>query len=372
MSNANNMNLRTLNKPQQVKIVDYHIEMLSVGAADCFIIHYTDSNNKNTIILVDSGNYNDADDILQHLRDTYHYERLTINLAIVTHPDDDHYGGFVKMLEKLDNGDKDAIPINKFWLNNPQKHVQTKDVTNDVKPSTLKNRIAKLFDAGESNLLDLIDKLNIPCDEKFAHSHTIKGGGVFADFTYPVRETDFLGFTIVAPTVDFFEELAPNLRYDNLKGYKYDTGEDEVGFIPNGKCLSKALDDAQDDSSTHNQSSMMFVFEPEKDVKYLFCGDAGESAFCHIPQSHLGKIRNVHWMKVPHHGSKHNLTSNIINYCRPEVAYISTEKHGHYLNQCTINALKQIGCAVYSNHHDHVHILHNGDEREGYSPATPE
>lgn len=77
-------------------------------------------------------------------------------------------------------------------------------------------------------------------------------------------------------------------------------------------------------------------------------------------------------MKVPHHGSKHNLTSNIINYCHPKIAYISTEKQGHYLNQCTINALKAIGCCVYSNHKNHAHILHHDGEREGYGPINPE
>ena len=32
-----------LQQPQPLKIVDYHIEMLSVGAADSFIIYYIDT-----------------------------------------------------------------------------------------------------------------------------------------------------------------------------------------------------------------------------------------------------------------------------------------------------------------------------------------
>ena len=31
-----------LKQPQPLRIVDYHIEMLSVGAADCYIIYYND------------------------------------------------------------------------------------------------------------------------------------------------------------------------------------------------------------------------------------------------------------------------------------------------------------------------------------------
>ena len=37
------MNYRELAKPQPLRIVDYHIEMLSVGAADSFIIYYIDT-----------------------------------------------------------------------------------------------------------------------------------------------------------------------------------------------------------------------------------------------------------------------------------------------------------------------------------------
>ena len=92
--------------------------MLSVGAADCFIIYYTDSMQQNKMILVDAGNYSDGDKILSHIRK--YYNNPVINLAIVTHPDDDHFGGFVKMLEKLSDGEKDAVKIEKFWLNNPQ------------------------------------------------------------------------------------------------------------------------------------------------------------------------------------------------------------------------------------------------------------
>lgn len=366
------MNLKSIESSKRPQIVDYHIEMLSVGAADCFIIYYRDSNGSNKIILVDSGNYSNAEEILSHIREIYKFDNLTINLAIVTHPDEDHYGGFVRMLEKMRDKDKDAIRIAKFWLNNPQKHITTADVKNDIKPGTLKKRVAKLFDAGNGNLLDLIDELNIPADEKFARVNFIKGNGLLKDFSYVVKETDFLGFTIVGPTKEYFRELAPNLRYDNLKGYKYDNAEEKSDFKPTAYCLSKALDDAEDDASTHNQSSMIFVFEPEKDVRFLFCGDAGEAAFSHIPKTHVHCVKDVYWMKVPHHGSKHNLTSGIINFCHPEVAYISTEKQGHYLNQCTINALKQIGCKVYSNHRGHVHILYHGGDREGYEIAVPE
>lgn len=350
-------------------IIDYHIEMLSVGAADCFIIYYTDSAKQNKLILVDAGNYQDGETILAHIR--RYYENPVINLAIVTHPDDDHFGGFVKMLEMLSAGDEDAISIERFWLNNPQNHVTVSQVKNNIKPSTLNQRVAQLFDHVDSNLLDLIDQMNIPVNDKFAQVVLRKNRFTGRIDMAPLKDKDFPCFTIIGPTKAYFKKLAPYMRYDNLKGYSYDAKDDDEAFTPTATCLSKALDDAADDGSVHNQSSLMFLFEPEDGRKYLFTGDAGVEAFANIPKTHQYAIKNLYWLKVPHHGSKHNLDSKTILHLRPKVAYISTEKQGHYLNQCTINALKQIGCKVYSTHRDNSNFLHNG-QREGYTTANPE
>lgn len=47
---------------------DYHIEMLSVGAADAFILYVIDNQDKGHLILIDAGNYNDGDKIIKHIR----------------------------------------------------------------------------------------------------------------------------------------------------------------------------------------------------------------------------------------------------------------------------------------------------------------
>lgn len=46
----------------------YEIEMIDVKAADAFLIHYVEDNGESHIIMVDSGNYDDADKILTHTR----------------------------------------------------------------------------------------------------------------------------------------------------------------------------------------------------------------------------------------------------------------------------------------------------------------
>jgi beta-lactamase superfamily II metal-dependent hydrolase len=355
-----------------MKIINYEIEMLSVGAADAFIIHFTDDSQVNHLILIDAGNYEDGQMITDHLRK--YYTNPIINLAIVTHPDDDHYGGFIKMLEKIQNKDKDAIKINKFWINDPgNNHVDKNEVKWITKQKSVNVRARSVFDLNDKNLIELIDSIlgNSCREEKFTQLGTLKIrekilNYIKSDVTYPF-------FKILGPTKSYYESLVPNFRNDELN---FHTPENDSNYvpsrdIPNETCLSPTLDNAVDDSSANNQSSLILLFEPNNEKKYLFFGDAGRDAFNKMPSSAKNSIHEkIYWIKVPHHGSKHNLDSAMINWMKPKIAYISTECIGNFLNQCTVNALKASKCSVYSTHLDKCHFLHNGN-REDYSSATP-
>lgn len=347
-------------------VKDYHIEMLSVGAADAFILYVVDSLNKGHIILIDAGNYSDGDKIIQHLRK--YYNNPIIDLAIVTHCDDDHYGGFVRMLEKLDKGEHDAININNFWVNDPGKnHIKVKDVKYINSQTSVNNKARKIYNCGDLNLLKLIDKLRIPRCEKFAEC--IKN-----EYGIPTNicsDSHFTFLYIIGPTKSYYEELIPKFR-DEIKYKESDNMYNESADIATNDSLSPTLDAAEDDGSAHNQSSMIILFQPQENKKYLFMGDAGREAFDKIPFLHKLKIRNVDWLKVPHHGSKHNLDSKMIKWINPKVAYISANSNDEYANKCTINALKRSECNVYSTHNEHYNFIHKQiGNREDYSTATP-
>ena len=148
---------------------DYHIEMLSVGAADAFMLYVVDTQDEEHLILIDAGNYRDGDKIISHIRK--YYSNPVVDLAIVTHCDDDHYGGFVRMLEKLKNGDREAIKIRQFWVNDPgENHIDVKDVKYINKQPLVNNKAREIYNCGDLNLLELIDSLRIHRTEKFAES----------------------------------------------------------------------------------------------------------------------------------------------------------------------------------------------------------
>lgn len=347
------------------KIIHYQIEMLDVKSADCFIIYDQFNDLTTRLILVDAGNYSDGDMITDHINK--YYNGHAIDLAIVTHPDDDHFGGFVRLLEKTANSDSDALKIKKFWVNNPgHNHIENNLIKWINNKNSINVRAASVYDLNNLNLINQIENLKIPNFEQFVSvvSHEHK--------SWLMPEL-FHGFTILGPTKEYYEDLVPNFRNDKLNfrkiddDSKYDTDSDEK----TNYSLSPALDDASDDTSAHNKSSLIFMYEPDNGRKYLFMGDACVESFKQMPKLAKDACRNSHWLKVPHHGSKHNLNSEIIKWINPKVAYISTEKVNNYLSLCTINALKRNNIDVYSTHKNRATILHNGfQNRQGWGPAT--
>ena len=94
-----------------MKITKYEIDMLDVKSADAFLIHFydDDDNDKDYIILVDAGNYNNGPTIANFIKNRY--GKKNIDLAICSHCDKDHFGGFVWLLEQIRDNAPNRINI---------------------------------------------------------------------------------------------------------------------------------------------------------------------------------------------------------------------------------------------------------------------
>lgn len=343
--------------------------MIDVKAADAFLIHYVEDDGHSHIIMVDSGNYDDAGKIINHIRAYYDpvqiggWKGYVIDYAIVSHPDDDHIGGYVHMLEDIRDGKLKDIRFNSFWVNDPTKHEFVPDDVKSVQTQkTLDERLKCVYDYKEDdskNLLDLIDVVGVHREEAFAREY-LKSPSI----------------KILSPTEEYYESLLPKFR-NRLKFYRALEALEENMYseekdTSDSNTLSKTLDDASDDGSAHNQSSIVFLLETDDGEKFLFTGDAGRDAFNHVPQELLALFKGVKWMKVPHHGSKHNLDTTIIRHVNPKVAYISTEKEGTYLSRCTVFALKKNNTKVYSTSQNRSSIRHGAiKQRDGWGDIDP-
>lgn len=352
-----------------MKVTRYEIDMLNVKAADAFLIHFfNDENNSEYVVLIDGGNYDDGKTIAKFIRNNY--GKRYIDLAICTHCDKDHYGGLIYLLEQQRDNGYDDMGIREIWVDDPSNHVELGKIKWYRKQETLEVEARSVFDLGGANLMKLIDELVE--DEKIKFFEPFADADDYSVGSYVSSKWSGL-ITIIGPTVDYYSDLVPDFRNDlQRKDYDTDENEDSSVDLTEGRVYSKTLDDAGDDPSTHNQSSVIVKFVPDNKHVFLFMGDAGRTAIDKMSAKNIASIRNVHWLKVPHHGSKYNMDNYMINLIYPEVAYISTEKYGHYLSKAVVNALKKAGAAVYSTNVNGSMCHHNNTMiHAGYSTANP-
>ena len=341
-----------------MKITRYEIDLLSVGAADACLIHFfNDENNKSYTILIDAGNYSDGKEVSDFIK--LRYPNHFIDLAICTHCDADHFGGFIYLLEQIEENVSGCITIGKMLVDDPGNHVSSDEVKRYRLQKSVEKEAREVFSLDDGrNLFDMLNKAKVQYEEAFSDSN-------YSHLDNHIK--------IVAPTEAYYEQLVYSFR-NKLQAYNdEDSDSDDTIVTPyNGKVFSLILDKTSDDASAHNQSSMMVLFKPDDGKKYLFMGDAGRDAFANMDEIDMKSIANITWLKVPHHGSKHNMSNEMINHIRPKIAYISAEKYGKYISQAIVGALKKAGSKVYSTYKSGNLWYHNCvNDRDDYFPATP-
>lgn len=329
----------------------YQIEMLNVAGADSFIINYYDEYNRSHLVIVDAGNYSDGEKLIRHLNK--YYPKQHIDLAIVTHPDKDHFGGFVYLLETLKKNTRDAIRIEHFVINDPGNHITADDVKyrrSDIRTQEEARSVYTIDN--HKNLLGLIDSLGIAREEWLV--------------TKDSDDTKYEHFFLLGPSEEYFEELVPNLRHEL---------EPIAESVQKTFCKSdepRNIDEEKDDDSSHNASSLIFLFLPdgEKGKKFLFTGDATRESFDRIWLT--DNLSDCDWLKVPHHGSIHNMTTELIEKINPSIAYISAPGNDKHPADEIIDELKNNGAEVYSTHY-HGGMLHQSgtSSRLGWKSAKP-
>lgn len=291
-------------------ITRYEIDMLDVKAADAFLIHaYVDTVygfEREYVVLVDAGNEGDGETIYNHIYK--YYNQKYIDLVVITHCDTDHYGGMQYLVNKHKNTNDD-FSIREVWVHDPYEHVDVDDVKYIRKNETLRDRLNAAYSFSDgSNLLELLD------DSKILRREVFTGDAY-----------DDLNITVLGPDFEYYESLIPEFRVD--LDFKEEQDDEDIYaglicFIQNeAEFYSKALEDAYDDKSKVNQSSIVFLFQPNNQ-KFLFTGDAGKEALHRIVDTDKHNLlADINWLKVPHHGSKHNIDNAIISHLKPKTSY---------------------------------------------------
>ena len=320
----------------------FEIDMLDVGNADAIILHYFNK-DKEFVVLIDAGKTAEHGKKIEAHINKYTTKK-SIDLAINTHPDDEHIGGFFHLVNC-------GMLINEFWIHDPSKHkirndlhdtIKTKDIEKalmeqlNLNLNDLEKSLSYVYESlrDSNNILAQIDAQKIPRAEPFdGKSHP----------DIPIR--------VLGPSKSYYEKKLD--RYRDIR-LLYEEQEHlilekalEGGPLSTiqGGLTDREFVDLKNDRSNENNSSVILSFKPDNQT-YLFTADAGPEALNKVVDRY--DLSGIYFMQIPHHGSRYNITSGLLDYFKPDVAYISCKRTKHYPSVAVINILKENGCKVFA------------------------
>ncbi|EEG6691624.1 MBL fold metallo-hydrolase [Salmonella enterica] len=311
------------------------INVLDAGHGDCILLDFI-----HTLILIDSGpkTFLIRRNVIEKLKDVLHDR--AIDIAIVTHNDDDHIGGYEYVLSS-------GIKIEKFIFNSLSicgvifnDHEQQISYNQDISLDTLiKDKTVSLEALVFGNEPVIINDIKLipltPTIDALHHMH---------DDYIKKNQPQISSDEKVEPTLlECIEEVA--------------NGTDK--FLP--------------DRSITNRTSLSLIIE-YNGFRGLFLGDAWATDV--IESFRLNKIEPGFCVtKLSHHGSERNSNSELINIIGKTEYIICADKskHNHPNNKTIARILVQYPEAIFhfsSNNEDVRSIFNENNVLECQAECT--
>lgn len=261
------------------------IDFIPVGeetnTGDAILSHFIDPETGATrVVLIDGGFRDTATQIASHVQEYYGTD--FIDLAVCTHPDDDHINGLFGVIEKL--------TVGRLLIHQPSSYGYTSD---DVKADQVDELIKLARESGTEVITT-------------AFAGTTFFGGSLA---------------VAGPTEGYYQELLGGQEEEVSRSGKFSSA-----FRTAVKTLIKALapratdpgeGELTDNGGTTSRNNTSIILDLRIDgYRALFTGDAGAPALTkaadHLDASGLSATL-PDFFDVPHHGSRHNLTTDVMN-----------------------------------------------------------
>lgn len=321
----------------------FYIDMINVNYGDSFLLTLDNDNNCEYFILIDGGSESTAENLVSHLKDITNGK---IDVIVATHIDNDHIGGLKSVIENLD---VEFVLMNvpgniKSWIENMDTFQRLGEEVIPLK------KLKKNLSTAEE-LLQTISNENIPIVE----AYTGKSWAVGEDFI----------INILSPS----PELQQEAWSDELLKRTIETPAQlfEKGEAP--------------PTSLRNNAGIILELVYKEKPYALFPADVGADRI----RDSINDNSYV-FLKVPHHGSKTGLDSDLISIIKPKRAYLSVgdNNHGHPATE-VLDLIKEIGAKTYCTNRTKYcrkdcsyegfgNLCHREDKnkREGWNTVNPE
>jgi beta-lactamase superfamily II metal-dependent hydrolase len=326
------------------------IDMLAVGNADAILLTAWNGDSEFRT-LVDGGNKKDWQETVKPFLLAQNVKHL--HAVVSTHPHDDHAGGLLELANDR------SISIGHAYLHLPQNHLDMGRVDTTLRKST--TQLARILEKSLETSKDLYSALKT------------RGIGI----TEPFDDVRIGTFKVVGPTVNLYTS-AVHLFTDIGEIFAQQSAFDSYNLATRIEAMLTKSEDGpglleNPQTEPENNSSVILGSGAYKGGTILLTADAGVAALTDVKSRY--QVGNLGFMQIPHHGSRRNITAELINYFAPRIAYVSAEGSSKHPRRSVVNAFKGAGSRVYGTHYPEPGSLRHQrgtvPARGGYSAATP-
>ena len=281
---------------------------LPAGSGDAILIS---TNHKN--ILIDGGHSKTYYRTIKNQLEEIKEKKQQIDLAVLTHVDDDHINGLLNLLED----EQRRLLVKQIWFNSFNQFT--------VKPTELSYKTSIKKGISFDELVDRIKRKNNSL--KFEKHISIE------KYDSNIKLFDYLDIIILSPNEKKLQRL-----YKEYQKYKEKEQESQYKTSAKDSDYSYSIEELaknkfEKDNSFTNGSSIAFILEYKKSSKFLLLADAHIDLIVHsLKERGYSKQKplKIDFVKLSHHGSKHNLNQDFLDIIDTDMFIISTNgTHKH-------------------------------------------
>jgi hypothetical protein len=332
------------------------IKLFPAEYGDCIMLSIGKGNQYN--ILIDGGlsktyqKYIKSE--IQHIKE----KRQKIGLLVCTHMDNDHICGLIQVLKETNPDFIDNVWYNGFFqIVNSRFYSQKENYFTDRDNKILDEIISQGVVSDSEQEIGINEGMSLGVlieESKIPLNLVVEGRAICSELVenrYEIATNIFI--TVLGPSKNNIIELEDHWKKDMVsRNYMFRVSDkiklteafeyqieciksiytNESFKICENEDLTKYIGDLSErDESIVNRSSISFILEYNK-RKYLFLGDTV------IDKTILKNIENVvgfeyrfSAIKLPHHGSRYNITHDFISRYSADEYYCLTNsiKYGH-------------------------------------------
>lgn len=346
------------------------IDFLPVGegehSGDAIAIRWQQG-GESKVMIYDGGTKGYGETLVNHVRN--HYGVDFVDYVVNSHPDNDHAGGLVYVIENIEVGE--------LWMHRPWKYSE---------------EIREFFHDGRMTDNSLAERLK----QKMSAAYALEQAAIAKEIPIfePFADSVIGIFTVLSPLRSrYVYELIPNFsKSPELKksALSMEGIAESIGNVIQDAVV--ALADAWDkeylpesvETSSENESSAI-LFGKLDGRGYLLTGDAGilslREAATYAEGLGIDLPNEVTCVQIPHHGGRHNVSTETLNLIVGEpkartaepkrTALVSASaKAPTHPKKVVTNAFIRRGFKVVQTKGTSIRHHHNMEPRSGWTQVT--